>query len=156
MLLHKWLHKRMSPLGHNWQSVAAARTQNPFCPADNRLDGRARWPNLIGIVGLLIALLLPAIQAAREGARRAQCMSHLRQLTLAMVEPKPRSGSAVQKTDQPQQDEHDLDLNEHFGSVHAGGCYISMCDGSVGLVAYDVDGIVHARRGNRADGLSGR
>ena len=53
----------------------------------------------------------------------------------------------------PQQDQKGIDLNEHFGSAHAGGCYISMCDGLVSLVSYDVDGVVHSRRGNRADGL---
>ena len=50
---------------------------------------------VIAIIGILIAMLLPAIQAARESARRANCSSNLKQWATAMLLYSDRNGEQL-------------------------------------------------------------
>ena len=68
---------------------------------------------VIAIIAMLVVLLLPAVQAAREAARRTQCMNNLRQLGLGVL--------------------LHLEAHDHFPSGGWGHAWVGVADRGAGL-----------------------
>jgi prepilin-type N-terminal cleavage/methylation domain-containing protein len=112
---------------------------------------------VIAIVGVLAALLLPAIQAAREGARQSQCLNNLKQIGVALQNYAdthhrlpPASTSAVDVGIW----NYDADPSIH---VHSWASLILPCveDSSLhGTINYNVSALDPANRGPASRVLS--
>ncbi len=83
---------------------------------------------VIAIIGILVSLLLPAVQSAREAARRTQCINNIRQWGIAL------------------QNYHDTNLCYPYGTISDGGTGVNANDRKtfvIGLWPYIEEGTVY-------------
>jgi prepilin-type N-terminal cleavage/methylation domain-containing protein len=102
---------------------------------------------VIAIIGVLIALLLPAVNAAREAARRTSCCNKIRQETLATILFQESHKHFPPATTLPS-----TNGGVSFGSKHPGGAHFSNADGSAKFVSENTARTILRKAACRADG----
>ncbi len=94
---------------------------------------------VIAIIGILIALLLPAVQAAREAARRSQCANNLRQISLAVLLLESRQQSLPPGVPRANYDSKHSPTGTSFGFLSGGTQRGNFCEGPTWLCAILAD-----------------
>lgn len=112
---------------------------------------------VIGIIGVLVALLLPAIQSARESARRIQCVNNLKQIALAALNYEaaigklPPSGLVRTRIDS----EYEVEIFNPFGGRQIGWGVIVLpyLEDSTLADSFDLDVSIISQLGNGTEKL---
>lgn len=121
------------------------------------------WPSLTKITGLSFVRSQFRMADILDGTTQTvllgeKCISvELHQLGLSMGDDQSMyigDDADIRRftSDAPIRDPRGHDEFQLFGSAHQEGCYVAMCDGSVRLIPFTINGLVFQKLGNRGDG----